>query len=113
MVMLVEEGPEKGVLDSLLEVEAQAALLPLEANASVARRTGEEMVRDETPPCEAVAITQEKVLAADSEEATAATAGMVLQEVPTTLALVGAAQAGGDLPHGEVPVMRWTRRIPS
>jgi hypothetical protein len=69
----------------------------------------EEPTREETLPHEAVAIVQGEALAADGEAAAAAMARMVPQEVPTTLALVGAtdadssrrsppsmAQAGGD-----------------
>jgi hypothetical protein len=124
---LVEEGLERGMPNSLPEVEAQMVLLPQQADASTAGWTGEEMAREEplwtldavaldeeptreeTLPHEAVAIVQGEALAADGEAAAAAMARMVPQEVPTTLALVGAtdadssrrsppsmAQAGGD-----------------
>jgi hypothetical protein len=72
----------------------------------------EELVREKTPQREAVAVVQVEALSADGEAAMVAMAGMVLQEVPTTSALVGAAsanrggrsspslaQAGGDLPE--------------
>jgi hypothetical protein len=110
-VTLIEEGSEKGVPDSLPVVEVQMALLPQQADASAVGRTGEEMAREEplltsdaaaldeepaqeeTLPREAVAIVQEEALAADGKATTAAMAGMVPPEVPTTLALVGAADA--------------------
>jgi hypothetical protein len=117
--------------DSLLEIEAQTALLPQQADVSAAGQMSEEMAwdeplltpntvtldkepaREETPPHEAVAIVQGEALATNDEAAAATTARMVPQEVPTTLALVGAAdadrggrsspslvQAGNNLPAG-------------
>jgi hypothetical protein len=72
----------------------------------------EEQAREGTLPREVVAVVQGEALSTDGVEAAAAMARMVPQEVPTTLVLVGAAeadsggrfspslaQAGGDLPR--------------
>jgi hypothetical protein len=82
--------------NSLPEVEAQAALPPHQAVAPSTGRTNEEMVREEFPPHEAMAVTQEEALAVGGEAAGATLAGVVSQEVPATLALTRAA----DLSHG-------------
>jgi hypothetical protein len=79
-VVPVKEGSKRGVIDSLPKTEAQTALLPQQADAFAAGRTGDEKVqeappltsdaaaldeepaREGTPPREVTAVIQREAL---------------------------------------------------
>jgi hypothetical protein len=109
--MLVEEGSRAGMPESLPKVETKTAPSPREADGSSAGRTDEEMVQEETSPCEVMAVVQKEASAIGGEAAGTISMEVGLQEVPAPLALTGAAdpsdggraspssaQTGRDLP---------------
>jgi hypothetical protein len=77
-VMLVEEGSRAGAPNSLPEVETQMAPPSREADVSSAGRTDEEMVREETSPCEVVEVAQEEASAVGGEAAETVSAEVLL-----------------------------------